>query len=395
MKKVGVCWFDKSKMAEGGWISIGGSPAKRVDDAGQLQMDVLWVTNIDFTNHRKLYLGNSKHIFYNQYFKTSLNLLANELGLSHDPESLVSVASSVLSRVYRLGEKLYNIDEHDTAFRFSNILGSYASSDLTKSRAIGRFAEDVEIAVKQSTQENQSFTGVRIPPGSKRSLYLFPRASYAEWLLKQPVPVSNNWNAIRTKEGSSALGTVNGKQVRGSTYALRRLEEIAENSAAIFRIKIIETSKFNRGFQTFGVGANYNRSWATLPEVLYLAKYCSLEISGGYKTDLGQLPLDVDYKIGFGSLSKGIFLENLWAAIVTDGNSSGHYSGVGAYLRAYDRIACGMAAEKLSQNGFFVGSYGSGKIAMFLRSGDKNSATKKALKLGLLPSIPLIHEAVK
>ena len=62
-----------------------------------------------------------------------------------------------------------------------------------------------------------------------------------------------------------------------------------------------------------------------------------------------------------------------------------HFTSVGAYMRAYDRIACQRASEAFQNYNFVIGSYGTGRLVVFLKPSSAELATAIALSEGLIP----------
>lgn len=128
--------------------------------------------------------------------------------------------------------------------------------------------------------------------------------------------------------------------------------------------------------------------WATYPEVLELMRYSELMVYESASVGAGVLQ-DVpciDNPLYSNCMSAGLFLENYYCALMAPIDKRN--TALGAYMRAYDRMACGRAAEAFHNAGFVVGSYSSGRIIVLIREGERERAEKLALKIGMIPPFP-------
>ena len=133
---------------------------------------------------------------------------------------------------------------------------------------------------------------------------------------------------------------------------------------------------------TFGQGANSPRRWACLPEILHLLKFAHIEVGEGFATQLGHIkPEAAVHKDP--TISGGLASEILWVAKCLP-SFEDDYNPVGAYLRAYDRIACANAAQALNAAGYQIGSYGAGRVFLYAMRGD-HRLNNHLLDCGLLP----------
>lgn len=90
------------------------------------------------------------------------------------------------------------------------------------------------------------------------------------------------------------------------------------------------------------------------------------------------------------SYSRGIFLENLWVALANPINPSGMHTAVGAYMRAYDRVACQRAAETFAEHEFRIGSFGSGRVMIYLGKQEDAMAKELSFVTGMNPPMSMI-----
>lgn len=392
--KVGVCLFDDPRLAGAGWASDGG-PARYVDSYSELSNDMMWITNIGFNDFKTLGFHQMPHLFDEQYLRTKLEQILREVGLSgHDErKEAAQFAAQIASRCVRLAEQLFNVNVANAGYRLTSALSNVLVRGWMRAMPEGPNRAVVCEGIRQSLQENQAMMGTaNNPRGSSSVAFLFPRGAYAHWLLSQDYPVSNTWNQIQVQD--SDFGVSEGAAIRGSKALTDRLLTMGQKYACIFKIEVLSTDEFYRPFASFACGANRQRQWATLPEVIYLSRFCKLRLHEGYYTAKGKLPffskISAELPTDEFSYSRGLLLENCWAALAAPPRP-GDASAVGAFLRAYDRIACGRLAEEFASNSFRVASYSSGRVLLNLKPSDYEPASELAFKLGVLAPAKYWH----
>ncbi|MEZ9709229.1 hypothetical protein AB4254_11170 [Vibrio breoganii] len=389
--KVGVCYFDDPKLAIDGWASVAGDSAYRIQGTQDLASDVFWVTNLDYYDYRKLQLTSATNIATQQYFRTKLFSIIEEVGSLDDADAATEQAAKILNRTAILGDTLFGAKLGNNQYRYANTLQSLLQSTSMRAQPKGEHAFEVAEALRHATQENQAMSSRSVPQGSKAIPFVFPRAGYAKWLLSQKYPSSPNWQRIATKNHeTSIIGYEAGNQIKGTKSFIERLETVHKKSAAIFKVTVLSTDPTYAAHSTFGAGKNnIVRQWATVPEIIELAKHCKLAIDDGYHTKKDHL--DIKEKIDTEeleySISKGLLLENVWVAIGTPQYSKENrfVSAIAAYMRAYDRIACSRAAIEFEEHGFIVGSYGVGRVLVYVRPGEEHAVKEVALNNNLVP----------
>jgi len=387
--KIGVCWFDDPKLAESGWSSEGGAAAVRVSGINELRTDTVWVSNIDYRTYRNLNLNNLPYFRDAQFMRIGVDILAKELGLADNVPSLVEKIAEIFTRTSRLGFQRFGVKPQDESYRYQKLLAPHSLPEFAKSRPAGRFIDEVEQAFGEATQANQAMTGGQRPRGSQAYSFVFPRTSYAKWLLSQAVPGSNEWRKMKIE---TEFGVVNGEPVKGTKAVTAKLLKISEKHACLFRVNVIQMDSVYRDFATFGAGSRTPRNWATLPEVLAMSRYARIRITDGFMTDIGIIPEELGTNVinDEFSFSRGLLTENQWVSIATpvDGKIP---TAISAYLRAYDRIACNKAAAKFHTNRLTVGSYGTGRVTVYVKKGEEEFASKVALNAGMLPPLSLME----
>lgn len=384
--RIGTVLFDDPYIAREGWASKG-EEVVRINGHGELDSDVLWVTNVPFPKWRELTLNNTSNILHSQYMRTTIDHIAKELNLVLDPKEIVLESAKVFNSAVKFGSDEYGIGIGTPGYRYTNIIADKIYPSHMRSAPDITFRHRLLDAFKQSTQENQAMSSKQIPSGSSVYSFNFPRATYAKWLLEMPVPIGKQWKEIKKSANTTTIGTREGEMVKGTKAVIKKLIGMGQDNALFLRVVVKYTDKMYRNFATFGNGSNHIRGWVTLPELITLVKYSVVELHGGFMTEIGPLGIltdSINTKEEF-SYSKGIFMENLWISLATP-KFKDQYNAVGAYLRAYDRAMCFKVAEKLAiENGFTIGSYGAGRIQVYLREGELGYAIETGLANNVVP----------
>lgn len=391
--KVGVCFFDDHELGSSGWCSIDGSDPERIKDFGDLRTDIQWITNLDYKTYKKLGLTNVNHIYDEQFYRTSVKLLIEELGLIDQADIACEKLSMIFSNTARIMEDKLSLTPNGMRYRLApNLTATVLPNELRK-RPSGRNSPDVSEAIKQAVQQNQNSLGITPPAGSKARPFTFPRAEYFNHLMRLPVPISDKWTDVKQSKSEMIIGTENGHLINGTKAVIDKLNDWSHDEAYIFKIKLLSIDKSHRSFATFGHGSWDARSYATLPEILSMVKYSKIALLGGYKTKLGTIDFNEDIfdsEMNF-SISYGLYLENIWTSISCPIIGTKFNTAVSAYMRAYDRSYCIDASESFHQNNYVVGSSGSGRVMVYTPRGSEADICNIALKNNCCPPLSLYN----
>lgn len=389
---IGVCWFDDPDVALGGWACRAGGDADRVSGIQGLSSDVFWVTNLNYVTYRKLNLVQVPHIADTQYFRSSLSMLANELGLYHHPDRATETLSLIFARVIEQGHSHLGVGMTPGGYRYTKLLMDRLMPREHRMAPHGAYAQELASAFRQSMQANQGMSGIQRPAGATAHAMVFPRGAYARWILSQPMPSSAAWQEIKTRGNETVFGVQAGEAISGSKAVRARLQDLGDGHAILLRVKVLDMDPFHQPFASFGATARNHRAWATLPEVLELSRYAKVAISGGFRTKAAPLSLPgISLEGDEFSFSRGLYWENVWVSLAQGLNNGKVDTALGAYLRSYDRLACGRAAASLAQMRYVIGSYGTGRVMVYLRSGEIPEAARYALDIGLVPPLSFME----
>ena len=394
--KIGFILFDDPKESTEGWASESGEEARRVGGVHELDNECLWVTNTPYAHYRDLNLGKLNNIKESHFMRIEPSSLIKELNLDKKPKEATEYVSKIFQRVCNFGLDIYEVNPLEGRYyRYPQMLtskilpNSFFASPTFKDDSINNI-------LQSATQILQTHIGTK-PNGNQTVTLSMPRIAYYKWLLSKKYPSSKHWNQLNFSNGSFEIGFDRKKEISGTKTRIKKLNDLSEEYAILFNIQIKSIDKDYVSFASFGASGNSDtqnsmRSWVTFGELKELARFCKVEVKKAIKTESDYLPDDIRYIYDDGdfSISKGIFLENIFSALSTPSNKK--YHGAIPFLRAYDRMACLKIAELLNKENFFVLSYGSGKIVTLCPEARLDELSVLSLSLGLIPPMEHISE---
>jgi hypothetical protein len=385
--KIGVCIFDDPKAPRSGYASIDGSVPTHVSGYHELTTEVLWVTNLEYPIFKELNLLRLRHLAQAQYFRTSIRMLQIEYGIS-DHKYLAQFLSKMFTRTAVLGGQHFGADPANFNYRYHQAISARLHIPGMVEPIQGLDQNAIQQVIDHSTQENQAMTGVKRPDRSSPISFSFPREAYGQWLIDRIYPISNVWKSDNLKR-EFTIGTRDGKKLSLTDSFVKTCGDYfsGHNRATFFRISVQSHEPSHRAFASFGAGSRDPRVWVAWPELLELLEYSVITVYESVSTGSGTIKEYLpDYisSTGFG-VSEGLLFENLYVALASPVNRQN--TALGAYIRAYDRAACGRAALYFHNAGLCVGSYSSGRVVLLLPEGQKKRASDLALEFGLIPPI--------
>jgi hypothetical protein len=394
MKKIiiGVCIFDDPKAPRSGYSSMDGSDPTYIAGYHELSSDILWVTNLEFPVFKELNLLRLRHLAQAQYFRTSIRMLQIEYGIT-EHKQLAQFLSKMFSRVAQLGLSHFGADPANFNYRYHQALSSRLHIPGMVEPVQGLDQNAIQLVIDHSTQENQAMAGVKRPDRSSPISFCFPREAYSQWLMTRTYPVSNVWKSDNLNR-EFTIGTRDGKKIASTDSFVKTCGVYFKNHAraTFFRISVQSHEPSHRAFASFASGSKEPRAWVAWPELLELLEYSVVTVYESVSVASGSiqnyLP-DFCKQTGFG-ISECLLLENLYVALASPINRKN--TALGAYIRAYDRAACGRAAAYFHNAGLCVGSYSSGRVVLLLSEGQRERASKLALDFGLLPPLEMSQQ---
>ena len=391
MSKIGIVLFADPKKPGDGYACESGD-AIEISGTHELSTDVLWVTNIRPYDFIQGGYGQLRHLRSSNFFRTDLGYLIREWGIQGN----LSEASEYLYEI--LNRSLFVIQDRNPIAPNESRTGLRPSlSEMLVPDSITEpLIDNLEInnAVAQSIQYNQGrASSSRIPAGAKICSFVAPRSALASFLMSMRLPSSKSWQPITIKSGVLRIGSANGRSASdaASNESFTKMLEMAEAKEFFLDIDVREIDRRFASHKSFGVGDRTSRHYACVEEVAEMASYSIIDIRGGWSCDKHDEPLPhPDMPNEF---SAGRSLANeIYSLAIASNKDSNKPSPWVAYLRAIERIVLGRAADQFTRQGFVVGSYGTGRVNVFLRSSEHQKAAELALTLGLLPPFSLITQ---
>ena len=376
---VGVVRFDDDKLCTSGWASFGGEPPIRIKSPSDLATADAWIADLSYIAYRDADLFTHPYIKRPDFLRVAPRALANELGLAKGSIDGLPTLSLIYTRAARVLEEHSDISVAQAKGTIVHELkshwpeGRYSIED--------RYADELRQAILGSTQEVQGGAG-RAARGNVFRTMAFPRTAYAKHLVSLPLPVSGSWRIMKVQGGPKRVGVTKGRRVRGGDAWLEKLATHSETSAIFLKVNVTEMMTSRARYGSFSKGARSLRRWATAPEILSMADFASIEVDSGFACDFGEgtlplIPQDPTF-------STGLAAEILWISAATP-LAAEEGSARGAYLRMYDRMECMGAARHLAENGYPIGSSGTGRVIAYTSPQDP-SLNSLAMQAGLLPT---------
>lgn len=384
----GACLFDDSKIPGHGWSCRPDGDPERISGIHDLGNDINWVTNLEYKAFISNNLGHIKHICQNQFFRESIDALILDYGFGSNRNMEASqFLANHFNNTAIFGNTLTGIDpvKNRLNYRYSQHISNQLNIPILRQGARGITQELADFICESSTQANQAMVG-----GINGSISLhcyYPRLLYFRWLLSQPVPISTDWNKTALKQERD-VGFKNGRIVNEELIKKMAATSASKMQAMFLRISVNSQQKDYATFGTFGRGKKEPREWVTLPELLNICRYSLVTIKEVYTLPMGYLKDHVDflsdiYAAPDVSISMGLFMQNVAAAIMAPVNKK--ETPLGAYLRAYDRVGCFHAAEKLYSLGVLPASFSMGRIVTRVTEDQVENTKACMASIGLVP----------
>ncbi|ALR95735.1 hypothetical protein [Vibrio alginolyticus] len=393
MNTYGVAIFNDEKKPRSGFSCVDGK-VKEFSSYSDLEMSTIWVTNIQHSIFQKEALYKVPNLRSSQYLRLSLQQIMRELNVKKDIEGIQHLAKLVQSIASDLQGK-FELNPDYLRYRLGGEIPQYLESQGFLPSELLNISELADASAKAALNDAyQSFQGTVKSANGKIYHYTLPRVAHFEYLMNQNFPLDNNWEEFTfSSDGSIVAGYKNKVLLPDTEKVIIGLKNLHKNTAAILNIKVKSIDPKRAQSFTFGIEGvkSTTRIWAALPEVIDILRYCEVEILGGLKTNAGKLDVrpEIDLSKNRYSYSKGVVSENIWCALADKVHlgSQKQATGLGVYLRAYDRIICSKLAEAFMKAGFVGGGFGVGAARVWLSNQDVKKANIIAEKFGAMPDI--------
>ena len=394
----GCVLFDSQDMPGPGWacISDGATPSKpiRIASTGDLDTDIVWVSNLNFQSIRQARLNTHAKIRREDFFRGSLYQLASELGfrLHEDPLNAIAVIAILVGRTMRAGQSLYGLPLLQETLKDSLLVKIRARDSKSGNHLSPSGPPVLQSALEQAFQARQKCEG-RIPRGTQTIAFRWPRAEYARLLMGYPIP-SGEWEYAEFPSNVP------------DHLMYDKLIEIANERPVLCRVAIRDVEP---DFQTlFSFGNEHSqRLWAPVHEVAALARHAKIKVKDMFvaarherlgEIDALRLPTHEAGAIDQVSLSAGLLYENHWVGLASKqyvrAAQKSTVSPLAVWLRAWDRLLCFKAAIAFHQAGHHVTSYGIGAVNVALWPQHYRAAVDLASSLNMAAPLLTLKDMV-
>lgn len=384
--RCGVVLFDdvfrkttgaRKRASTEGWASIDGGPSKRVVTIGELESDVKWWTNFDFTDFNAHFLGRHPNIFFSGFLRTELKSIAQEIGCGVELEAAdrsAQMMSTLFGRIMRLAAKTLNINLE------SGGVGVRTLCDFISARTVSKnkLGDELNAALQHGYQAWTSVTQ-RLPRDWKSATLRKPRYAHALDVLSTPVPGEHRWRYVNNN--------------RLPVEQQDRLDWCLASEYPVLANVVVKPHRSDfSNIISYNSGSTVTRSWVSQPELLFLTQFCDVEIIGVFLCEAGfehQKEIDTFPSLGdfsLASYSLGLISENLWVSMAnprTTSTGQKYYIPRAVWYRAMDRLTMFMYAAKLQTQGFQISGYGNGSVIVCYPAGATEDLIEAAGELGL------------
>lgn len=384
--RCGVVLFDdvfrktvgaRKRASTDGWASIDGLPSRRIVSISELESDVKWWTNFDFTDFNAHSLGRHPNIYFSGFLRTELKSIAQEIGCGVELQAADRAAqmmSTLFGRVMRLAVKTLNVKIDSGGMGVKTLTDYIAARTVSKNK----LPEEIGTALQHSYQA-WSAVNDRLPKDWKSTTLRKPRYAHALDILSTPVPSEHRWKYVNSAR------LPQDQQERSDWCLANELPVLANVIVKPRRGEFSNIISYNSG-------STVSRTWVSQPELLFLTQFCDIEIMGAFVCEAGfehQKELDSFPSLGDFSLSSyslGLVVENLWVSMASPrvlSTGQKYFIPRAVWYRAMDRIAMFMYASRLQSQGFQISGYGNGSLIVCYPSGATEDLIESAGELDL------------
>ncbi|MBB3923895.1 hypothetical protein [Xanthomonas arboricola] len=395
LKRCGVVRFDSLDPHQGGWVSVDGEKARRINGVGALDNDTLWWSNLTFNAMFETQLHRTPYIKRTTYL-TSWNpsgeivgqdeiCLAWGLLTRNFPEQLITEAlSGIFSRTVRFAEQHYGLNIDREVPRYDNLADELRALLLPQKDK--HLTPEVDAALSSAHQYYANCITSRFLEEDHVAVnFVAPAVPYAHEMLDLVVPA----------EQFDFLGS---NQLPVPT---RRLEWVlAQDRPVLASVRVSDVNPEYSSVIAYGNGARSgtNRRWATHPELLLLSKYARVEVDsvflfGSYEKLAPSLQLPHFTKLQAMTPTAEIIASNHWISLARENPynleqvrspQERALSPRAAWLNAMDRFMMYTYAIQLYRAGITVRRYGAGRVTAVVPKYNYRDTYEIASTIGLL-----------
>lgn len=401
LKKCGVVRFDTMDPSQGGWASVEGERARRINGPGALSNDTLWWSNLDFNALTAAGLIRTPYIKRTTYC-TSWNTsssstvigqeeVCSDWGFMHrnfSDQEITEALSAIFTSTMRFVEKHYGLDLSKGVPQQDSLADELRLLMLPEKDE--HFTPEVDAALEAAYQPYSYCVNPKYAIDDYVYVQMVvPSVRYAHELMDVVVPDSQ-FNFV-------------GPDQLPRDPAERLDWVIAQENPVLARVRVSDVSPDYAPVLAFANGARSgsNRAWASHPELLLLSRYATIEVDsafvfGKYESLDPKLRLPQFDGLQEMTPTADIISSNHWIGLSRNNpwslerRSQGRaWSPRAIWINAVDRFLMFTYALRLHRAGIAVYRYGAGRITAIVPKYHYRDAYEVATSCGLLapPSI--------
>ncbi len=389
--RIGAIVFDANNISgsdrhvvslAGGWASIGGTPARRIQGVSDLPSDVIWLTNLGYSDFMDAKLNMHANFRNESWLRTIFKQIADEFGLGLNTgkaKETAEVLALIAHRVVAYSCKELNIQVKSHA----RLNDDYATAmGLDRCRIPESHYSTFETIAGHpyvTVIHNVSFGRGT----ANRMTLRCNRLTYARRMLSNKVPPDTGWELVKQKLTEAEL---------------ERMDK-----PFLVRCRITNVKPIMAEALAWGSGSKLIREWLTDVEWRIVRQYADVELRAAMVCEQGYERLDGYAGMlpqGTGdelSYSLGLVAEQVWTALMNKQPRAGRltgYSARAAWLRAIDRMQMFDYAQRMqSRRGVTLISYGMGNVVVRVPEGGVKNILDIAMDVGLMPPMAGFIEA--
>ena len=373
-------------MLTGGWASIAGTPARRIQGIAELPSDVIWLTNLNSEAMFAARLTMHANFRNDRWLRATFDQMAEEFGLGQNTsraKETAEVVALVAHRVvaYSCRELNVHIQSHN---RLNEDYGAMMGLDRCRVPEMHRAIFD--------TVASHPTVNVIPPVSYGRSgsnvTAICNRMAYARYMLSQRVPADADWTLVEKPMTDAELEKL--------------------DRPFLVRCRITNVKPMIAEALSWGSGAKNVREWLTDVEWRTVRTLAQVEARSALISDhpyqelsqyAAKLPHGSMGELSELSYSLGLVAEQVWTALTNRqpriGKALGHPARA-AWLRAIDRMTMFDYAQRLSSTkGVQIRNYGVGKVILRVPENGLGSVVAALKDVRLMASLGSIKAAVK
>ena len=366
----------------GGWASIGGTPARRIQGISELPSDVIWLTNLNYSNFMTAKLNMHANFRNEGWLRTSFKQIAEEFGLGLNTgkaKETAEVLSLVAHRVVAYSCKELNI-QVKSHVRLNDDYATAMGLDRCRIRethysTFETIAGHSYVKVIHNTSLGRgAATGMTLRCN---------RLAYAHRMLSHKTPPDTGWELVAQKLTDSDL---------------ERMDK-----PFLVRCRITNVKPIMAEALAWGGGSKLIREWLTDVEWRIVRQYADVELRAamvceqGYESQDSYAAMLPQGSANELSYSLGLVAEQVWTALTNKQPRAGLTTGYparAAWLRAIDRMQMFDYAQRMqSRRGVTLLSYGMGNVVVRVPEGGTKHILDMAVDVGLMPPMAGFIEA--